>query len=174
MLVLDVPIRVLDAEGMPRELASEKSLEGESSFVFSPRFVAPTQHKELHILIADDHAQIRRGLKDILTDFFPDAHFSEARDGDEVFDRLAERDFGVVTLDLNMPGRNGMDVLQDVKAGYPSLPVIVVSVQPEELYAGRCMRAGASAYVNKDSVSESLGEAVRKIVSGKGFGTEGG
>jgi DNA-binding NarL/FixJ family response regulator len=67
-------------------------------------------------------------------------------------------------LDINMPGRSGLDVLQDVKHIYPKLPVIMVSVQPENQYASRCLLAGASAYVNKNSTSEDLAPAIRKIL----------
>jgi DNA-binding NarL/FixJ family response regulator len=69
-------------------------------------------------------------------------------------------------LDINMPGRSGLDVLRDVKHLYPLLPVIMVSVQPENPYASRCLRAGADAYVNKNSASEELAPAIRKILGG--------
>ena len=120
----------------------------------------------MHILIADDHANVRRGLREILADAFSGAHFSEAANGDEVLAQLAGSQYGVLLLDINMPGRSGLEVLQDVKQKYPQLPVIMVSVQPESQYASRCLRAGAAAYVNKDSASEELAPAIRKILSG--------
>ncbi len=118
----------------------------------------------MHILIADDHANVRRGLREILTDAFSGAHFSEAANGDEVLAQLAISQYGVLLLDINMPGRSGMEVLQNVKQKYPQLPVIMVSVQPENQYASRCLRAGAAAYVNKENASEELAATIRKIL----------
>ncbi len=118
----------------------------------------------MYILIADDHANVRRGLREIVADSFSGAHFSEAANGDEVMTQLAISQYGVLLLDINMPGRSGLDVLQDVKHMYPQLPVIMVSVQPENQYAARCLRAGADAYVNKNSASEELPPALRNIL----------
>ncbi|MGD0941970.1 MAG: response regulator transcription factor [Terracidiphilus sp.] len=118
----------------------------------------------MNILIADDHANVRRGLREILTDAFLGARFSEARDGNEVLTELLRIPQDVLLLDINMPGRSGMEVLKDVKHIYPRLPVIMVSVQPESQYASRCLRAGATAYINKNSASEELAPAVQKIL----------
>lgn len=118
----------------------------------------------MYILIADDHANVRRGLREIVDDAFVGTHFSEAADGDGVLTHLANSPCGVLLLDINMPGRSGLEVLKDVKHIYPQLPVIMVSVQPENQYAVRCLRAGASAYVNKNSASEELVPAIRKIL----------
>jgi DNA-binding NarL/FixJ family response regulator len=120
----------------------------------------------MHILIADDHAVVRRGLKEILAEEIPGARFSEADRGDEVLMRLAESPSSVLVLDINLPGRSGLDVLREVKRDYPRLPVIILSMQPEDQYAMRCLRAGASAYINKDSATEELAQAVKKILSG--------
>ncbi len=120
----------------------------------------------MHILIADDHAVVRRGLREILADPLPDAGFSEACNGDEVFGQLSKSTTALLVLDINMPGRSGMDVLRDVKQTYPRLPVIILSVHPEEQYGVRCLRAGAAAYINKESASEELAIATRKILSG--------
>jgi DNA-binding NarL/FixJ family response regulator len=118
----------------------------------------------MYILIADDHANVRRGLREILADAFSGTYFSEAANGAEVLTQLARSQYGVLLLDINMPGRNGLDVLHDVKHMYPQLPVIMVSVQPENQYASRCLRAGADGYVNKNSASEELAPAIRKIL----------
>ncbi|HUV69333.1 MAG TPA: response regulator transcription factor [Terracidiphilus sp.] len=118
----------------------------------------------MNILIADDHANVRRGLREILLDAFSGAHFSEASNGDEVLSMLAGSQPDVLLLDINMPGRNGFEVLKDVKHIYSQLPVIMVSVQPEGQYALRCLRAGANEYVNKNSASEELVPAIRKIM----------
>jgi DNA-binding NarL/FixJ family response regulator len=120
----------------------------------------------MHILIADDHAVVRRGLREILADSVEGATFSEAGTADEALGLLRKRPANVLVLDINMPGRSGLDVLKDVKRIYPRLPVIVLSVQPEEQYAVRCLRAGAAAYVNKDSAPEELAQAARKVLSG--------
>jgi len=120
----------------------------------------------MHILIADDHGVVRRGLKDILADALPGTDFSEASNGDEVVRNLAKTRTTLLVLDISMPGRSGMDVLRDVKHAYPQLPVIILSCHPEEMYAVRCLRAGAAAYINKESAPEELATATRKILSG--------
>lgn len=120
----------------------------------------------MHILIADDHAVVRRGLKEILADALPGTAFSEAANGDEVLSHLGSSAIGLLVLDINMPGRSGLDVLRDVKHTYPRLPVIILSVHSEDQYAVRCLRAGASAYINKDSAPEELSIATKKILSG--------
>ncbi len=121
----------------------------------------------MNILIADDHANVRRGLRELLVDAFPDAHFPEASNGDEVLTQLVGFQPDVLLLDINMPGRSGFEVLKDVKQIYPQLPVIMVSVQAESQYALRCLRAGAAEYVNKNSASEELVPAIRKILESR-------
>lgn len=120
----------------------------------------------MNILIADDHAVVRRGLREILADAVPGAIFAEAANGDEVLSHLGKANIGLLVLDINMPGRSGMDVLRDVKHSYTRLPVIILSCQPEEQYAVRCLRAGAAAYINKESAAEELALATKKILSG--------
>lgn len=120
----------------------------------------------MHILIADDHAVVRRGLKEILDDALPGSRFSEAVSGDEVMSLMAASPVSVLVLDINMPGRSGLDVLRDIKRDYPRVPVIILSVQPEDQYAMRCLRAGAAAYVNKDSAPEELALALNKVLTG--------
>jgi DNA-binding NarL/FixJ family response regulator len=120
----------------------------------------------MHILIADDHAVVRRGLREIIAEALPGADFFEAGNGDEALSRLGKSQIAMLVLDINMPGRSGMDILRDVKHTYPRLPVIILSCQPEEQYAVRCLRAGAAAYINKESASEELAMAAKKIISG--------
>jgi len=120
----------------------------------------------MRILIADDHAVVRRGLKEILADALPGAEFSEVGNGDEVLSHLQKTRTSLLVLDISMPGRSGMDVLREVKYSYPRLPVIILSCQPEEQYAMRCLRAGAAAYINKESAPEELALATKKILSG--------
>ena len=118
----------------------------------------------MNILIADDHANVRRGLREIMLDAFVGAHFLEAANGDEVLAQLLLSQPDVLLLDINMPGRSGLDVLKDVKHSYATLPVIMVSVQAESQYALRCIEAGASEYINKNCASDELVPAIRKIM----------
>ena len=120
----------------------------------------------MHILIADDHGVVRRGLKGILEDALPGADFFEATSGDEVLNHLSKAAVTLLVLDISMPGRSGVDVLRDVKHAYPRLPVIILSGHPEEQYAVRCLRAGAAAYIHKESAPEELAIATRKILGG--------
>jgi DNA-binding NarL/FixJ family response regulator len=118
----------------------------------------------MNILIADDHANVRRGLREIVLDAFSGTFFSEASNGEEVLAQLAGSQPDVLLLDINMPGRSGFEVLKDVKHTYSHLPVIMVSVQAASQYALGCLRAGAADYVNKNSASEDLVPAIRKIM----------
>ncbi len=120
----------------------------------------------MHILITDDHAVVRRGLREILADSLAGATFSEAGNADEALRSMGRSSVSILVLDINMPGRSGLDLLKDVKRLYPRVPVIVLSVQPEDQYAVRCLRAGASAYINKDSAPEELAQAARKVLGG--------
>jgi two-component system, NarL family, invasion response regulator UvrY len=118
------------------------------------------------IVLADDHAVVRRGLRDILTSAFHAAHFLEVGTADDVLRAIRNSHCSLLVLDINMPGRTGVDVLREVKHLCPHLPVLMLSVQPEDQYAIRCLRAGASGYLNKDSGEEELLRAVRKVISG--------
>jgi DNA-binding NarL/FixJ family response regulator len=120
----------------------------------------------MHIMIADDHAVVRRGLREILADAIPGADFSEVGNGDEVLSQLGKSQVSMLVLDISMPGRSGIDVLRDVKHTYPRMPVIILSCQPEEQYAVRCLRAGAAAYISKESASDELALATKKILGG--------
>ena len=120
----------------------------------------------MHILITDDHAVVRRGLREILADSLEGATFSESGNADDALRVMAKQHISILVLDINMPGRSGLDLLKDVKRIYPRLPVIVLSVQPEDQYALRCLRAGASAYLNKDSAPEKLAIVVKKVLAG--------
>ena len=127
----------------------------------------------MNILIADDHAVVRRGLRDILSEAIPGTGFVEARTGDEVIRQLAKSQIGLLVLDINMPGRSGLDILKDVKLSNPRLPVIILSGYSEEQYAVRCLRAGAAAYINKDGAADELALAAKKILSGGRYITPG-
>lgn len=118
------------------------------------------------ILLADDHAVVRRGVRDILASAFPNARFIEVGTGDDVIIAIRNNQCHLLVLDVNMPGRTGVDVIREVKDLCPATPVLMLSVQPEDQYAIRCLKAGASGYLNKDSAEEELVHAVRKVLSG--------
>ena len=120
----------------------------------------------MKILIADDHAIVRHGLKQILADEFKKASFNEARNGQEVLDSVWKQNYDVVVLDITMPGRSGLEVLKEIKKAKPKLPVLVLSMHPEDQFAVRVLKAGASGYMTKESAPEELVVAVKKILSG--------
>jgi two-component system invasion response regulator UvrY len=120
----------------------------------------------MRVLIADDHAILRRGLIEILTREFKDAFCGEAENAQETLAQVQGQDWDLVILDVSMPGRSGVDVLADLKRERPKLPVLVLSMHPEDQYAKRVLRAGASGYLNKDSAPEELIKAIRKVLDG--------
>ncbi len=120
----------------------------------------------MNILIADDHALLRKGLVQILMEEFPDAHFGEAANAVETMNCLARRKWNVLVLDVFMPGRSGLEVLTEVRQPYPKLPVLVLSSAPEEQLAVRVLRSGASGYLNKQTAPEDLVKAVTKVLAG--------
>ena len=120
----------------------------------------------MNILIADDHAVLRKGLVQILAEEYPDAHFGEASTTPETLACLSRRRWDMVVLDIFMPGRGGLEVLHDVRRHYPNLPVLVLSSAPEEQLAVRVLKAGASGYLNKQAAPENLSLAARKVLAG--------
>lgn len=123
----------------------------------------------LRILIADDHSVVRRGLRQILLEEFLAADIAEVADADELFSRVLKEEWDVVITDISMPGRSGLEVLQQIRQHYPRLPVLVLSVHPEDQYAIRVMKAGASGYLNKESAPEELVKAVHRVLLGKKY-----
>ena len=120
----------------------------------------------LKILIADDHAIVRQGLKQIVAETTDMIVAGEASNGLELLNKIKEDDYDVVVLDITMPGRNGMDVLRQLRSERPRLPVLILSVHSEEQYALRALRAGASGYLTKESAPDELVVAVRKVSLG--------
>jgi DNA-binding NarL/FixJ family response regulator len=120
----------------------------------------------LKILIADDHPIVRQGLKQILSEEFDEVTFGEAKNSQEVLDLVREKSWNMVILDITMPGRGGLDVLKELKGQDPKLPVLVLSMHPEDQYAVRVLKAGASGYLTKGSVQEELIKAIKKILGG--------
>ncbi len=120
----------------------------------------------IKILIADDHAIVRQGLKQILADTPDLAVRGEAQTGQEVLNKVRTGEWDLVVLDLAMPGRGGLDVLKELKRERPKLPILVLSIYPEDQYAVRVLKAGASGYLTKESAPEELIKAIRKITAG--------
>ncbi|MBI1873218.1 MAG: response regulator transcription factor [Acidobacteria bacterium] len=120
----------------------------------------------MRILIADDHPVVRRGLRQLLEENQDMAVAGEAATGDDVLALLRRDDFDIVILDLTMPGRNGLDVLKDIRQERPSLPVLILSMHPEEHFAIRVLRAGAAGYLTKSAAPEELVGAIRKVKNG--------
>jgi len=118
------------------------------------------------ILIADDHQIVRHGLRDILTSHFPGAAFGEAATAAEAINLLIERDWDLLLLDINLPGRSGLEVLEDARRLRPHTPVLVLTSYPEEQFAVRAFKLGAAAYLTKQSATDELLSAVRRVLEG--------
>lgn len=118
------------------------------------------------VLIADDHELVRRGLKHLLADELGPVKVGEAGTSQEAVELLTKQGWDVVLLDINMPGRSGLDVLEEVKRLQPGTPVLVLSGFPEADYAVRALKLGASGYLTKQSASDELVAAVRKVMAG--------
>jgi len=120
----------------------------------------------MRVLIADDHAVFRRGLKETIFEAFPKVTFGEAKTAQETVECVRRQDWEIVILDISMPGKSGLDILDDVRRLRPKLPVLFLSMHPEEQYARRALKSGAAGYLTKDSIPEELKEAVRRILTG--------
>ena len=122
--------------------------------------------KIIKIIIADDHPLFRRGLKHALEET-PDIEvIGEASNGDSLLSMIKSDNLDMVLLDISMPGKSGLDLLKQLKSEYSKLPILILSVYPEEQYAVRFIKAGASGYLTKESAAEKLAEAIRKIAAG--------
>lgn len=120
----------------------------------------------IKIIIADDHAIVREGLKQIVMETSDMVVADEASNGQEVLDKVWKNDYDVIVLDIAMPGRNGLDVLKQLKINRPTLPVLILSIHPEKQYAVRVLKAGASGYLTKESAPDELIAAIRKVSLG--------
>jgi DNA-binding NarL/FixJ family response regulator len=120
----------------------------------------------LKIFIADDHRVVREGLKNIVEKTREMIVVAEASDGAEVLSKISKSAANVVLLDISMPGTSGIETLKQLKSKYPKLPVLMLSQYPEDQYAMRALRAGAAGYLTKDSASNELIAAIRKVASG--------
>jgi DNA-binding NarL/FixJ family response regulator len=127
---------------------------------------SPTTSNPLRILVVDDHVVFRQGLKQLLAEKLPDASFGEAGNAQEALDQLDNATWDVLLLDLSMPGRGGLDVLEQAKNIQPRTKILVLTMHPADQYAVRVLKAGASGYLTKESVTEEVVAAIKKVITG--------
>jgi two-component system invasion response regulator UvrY len=120
----------------------------------------------IKILIADDHTIVREGLKQIISDISGMEVTDEATNGNEALCKIREGGFDVVLLDISMPGKSGLETLKEIRIEDPTLPVLILTMHPEEQYAVRVLKAGASGYLTKESAPDELITAIRKVTNG--------
>ena len=125
--------------------------------------------EKIHVLIADDHAIVRQGLKQILSDTEDLVVAGEADDGVEALQLARSCQWDVFLLDISMPNRNGIDTLKQLKKEFPRLPVLILSMHPEEQYAVRAIQSGASGYLTKQSATGELVAAIRRVAGGEKY-----
>lgn len=123
----------------------------------------------LRFLIADDHAILRRGIKAVLTDTFTDSVIEEVENGNDLIKKVRETDYDIVLSDLSMPEVNGIEALVEIKKIKPKLPVLILSLMPEEKFAMQALRAGASGYLNKNGFLEEIVKAIETVLAGKKY-----
>ena len=123
----------------------------------------------IRIIIADDHAVVRKGLKQIFEETLDLVVTDEANSGNELLEKIESNVYDVVILDISMPGKDGLDTLKELKQIKPDLPVLIFTIYPEEQYAVRVLKAGASGYINKEGEPEVLIEAIRKVSQGRKY-----
>jgi two-component system invasion response regulator UvrY len=126
----------------------------------------------MRILITDDHAVVRRGIQQILADAFVDLETGEATNAEQALEMIRNERWDIVILDISMPGRSGLDALKEIKKSNPHLPVLVLSIHPEEQFATRALKAGASGYLTKESAPDELVLAINKALSGGKYVSE--
>jgi len=123
-------------------------------------------------LIADDHLVVRKGLMQIIREDFPDTLFEETGSGKEALEKLRAKSYDLAILDITMPEINGLDILRQLKSENNKIPVLILTSQPEEQYAIRVLKAGASGFIGKEVAADELATAIRKILSGRKYITE--
>jgi len=123
----------------------------------------------LRILIADDHEVVRKGLVKVLSDALQAIKIDEAKNGMEAMSKVLKSEYDLVVLDVKMPDKSGLDVLKEIKHHQPKLPVLILSMHPEEQFAVRAIRAGASGYLTKECAGDELILAIRKALKGERY-----
>ena len=131
--------------------------------------MTPEKENSIKVLVADDHEIVRQGLKTIISECLDLSIVGEAENGNQVLKILKKTKVDVVLLDFDMPGKNGLDTLIELKALYPKLPVMILSIFPEDHYGTRFLKAGASGYLQKSSATDQLIDAIRKVFNGGKF-----
>lgn len=122
----------------------------------------------INVLIADDHPVVRQGIKQILAEDSEIGELGEAKNSQEVMEQVRKGDWDVIILDITMPGRGGLDTLKEIKGEKPKLPVLILSIHPEDQYAVRALKAGAAGYLTKESAPDDLIKAIKKVnIGGK-------
>ena len=127
----------------------------------------------MRILIADDHAIVRKGLRQILLEQYPSAQVGEASDAESLISEIMNQEWDVVITDMSMPGRSGLDALNQIKMAAPKLPVLIMSMHPEDQYALRALKAGAAGYLGKETIHDDIVKAIETVLRGKKFITTG-
>ena len=123
----------------------------------------------LRILIVDDHAIVRKGIRQLLLEEYPGAQIEEAGDAEGLMQFVTRDPWDVVICDLNMPGRSGLDALNYIKHTFPDLPVLIMSIYPEDQYALRVFKAGASGYLSKESIHDEIISAIQTVMKGRKY-----
>jgi DNA-binding NarL/FixJ family response regulator len=123
----------------------------------------------IKILIADDHTIVRKGIVQILKSDFPTALIEEASTAEELIEKSINGSWDIIVTDISMPGRSGLEALHQIKLSKPSVPVLILSMYPEEQYAIRVLKAGASGYLNKEVAPAQLIKAIKEILSGRKY-----
>jgi len=123
----------------------------------------------MKVLVADDHAIVRKGLKQILLEEYPFCEIEECANAEELIQKANDGQWDVIISDISMPGRSGLEALHQIRLSHPRLPVLIVSMHPEEQYAIRALKAGASGYCSKDLAHEELIIAIRRVLTGKKY-----
>ena len=126
---------------------------------------------KLRILVADDHSVMRNGIIKSIMETFPNAEFGESSNASEIMQQIKASNWNLIILDISMPGRSGMEVLKDIKEIKSEIKVIIFSMYPEDQFAIRAFKAGASAYLTKDISAKELGIAIQKIINGGSYFT---
>jgi two-component system invasion response regulator UvrY len=139
----------------------------------TPKKIATTLPLEaappLRVLMADDHDIVHHGLKPLLTDQFGNITFGQARNAEETLDQCTAADWDVVLLDITMPGRSGLDILEDLKQIRPKVPVLIMSAFPEEEFALRALKSGAAGYLDKRMLASEVVTAIKRVLTGERY-----
>jgi two-component system, NarL family, invasion response regulator UvrY len=120
----------------------------------------------IRILLVDDHAVVRQGLKQILTESIREVEFGDASSGEEALRKARSRVWDIVILDISLPGKGGLEALKELRQSQPTLPVLLLSMHPEEQFAVRALKAGAAGYVTKRTAAKELAAAVKRVLEG--------